>query len=268
MTNPPVINIIPSTANKTLYGHPKEGLIAETRILKVDHNNQKHTLYAKLYKTKHELLYEVIGYLIAHHLDLPQPKAFVTLLNQDDQRRLFNIQNPRTRQYPVWTTASLTGESAWFQYGHCSDALKKDLKKWFNFYGTVAFDDFVGNIDRNLTNLIRESSGKYHLIDHGKLFGGRTYKAKKIQASEFTQNLLGEACLPQSILNQQGKNPVLKIAQHASRHADAFEKSKPELYFWWSRLAKGHERKIYHYLSERSKIETHIIQRKYRLLAI
>ncbi|WP_319557929.1 hypothetical protein [Thiomicrorhabdus sp.] len=268
MIESPVINIINESIPKTLYGFPKEGIIAENRIIKVGDGATKQTLYAKLYRTQYELLYEIIGYLIAHHLELPQPKAFVTLLNQDDQRRLFNIQHPKTNKYPVWATESLTGESAWFHYGHCSDALKKDLKKWFNLYGTVAFDDFVGNIDRNLTNLIRESSGKYHLIDHGKLFGGRTYKTKKVHANEFTKNLLGEACIPAQSLRRQEKSPILNIAQHASRHADAFEKSKPELYYWWSRLAKGHERKLYNYLSERSKIETHIIQRKYGLLAI
>lgn len=264
-----VIQIISNEAAKTLYGSPKEGVTAENRIIKVTHNNRKLTLYAKRYERKYELLYEIIGYLIAYHLNLPQPEAFVTLLSKDDQIRLFNTQNPTTNNFPVWTTTSIDGESAWFEYDRCSEVLKKDLNKWFNFYGAIAFDDLVGNIDRNLGNLIRKSSGKYYLIDHGMIFGGKTCKMKKLSADEQTKNILSESCVTWNNKRQQSKkNPILHIAEHASQHSEAFEKSKQELYFWWSRLAKGHERKLYYYLHERSKIETHIIKRKYNLLTI
>nr|BDD47003.1 hypothetical protein 11 [Piscirickettsiaceae bacterium] len=265
-----VIPIIPTQNNKTLYGKPKEGITATTRILKVDHLSKKQIVYAKLYRHKHELLYEIIGYLLAHHLNLPQPKGFILLLSPQQQTELFGIVNPTTTQYPVWATTRIDGESATYKYKHCSQALKKDLQKWFNLYGAIAFDDLVGNIDRNLGNLIRESSGQYQLIDHGNIFGGHSSRSKHLCPHEETRNVLYEYCLtqPKSHQSQQRKDHRIRIAEHIARHSQAFEESKEELYFWWSKLAKGQERKLYNYLHTRSHIDTHIVKKKYNLLAV
>ncbi len=267
-----VVGIIAENSTRNILSIPDDGLSATNRVLSVEHNGKSLILHAKLYFRRYQVLNEIVGYLLAHHLNLPQPKGYLLLLSPDEQKSKFNIQGQPKNTRPVWATESLDHKSAMYHFQRCSKALRDDLAKWFNLYGTVALDDWIANIDRNPGNLLRQSSGKYHLIDHGKLFFGHSIRSNYIHERNESSNFLEQQCLKSHVKNK-GKNESLKfhhqqIASHAVRQSEAFNLAKSEILFWTSKFAKGHERKIYKFLSSRCDEYNHIIQQKYHLLAV
>lgn len=267
-----VIPIIPKNNVLDLLAQPKEGVSAQIKILNVQHNDQTLSLYCKLYRTKMQLLNEIIGYLLAHHLKLPQPKGYVLLLSSEEQVKYFGIQNPQTSTFPVWATEKINGKSALFEFQHCTSVLKKDLFQWINFYQVISLDDWIGNEDRNIGNLVRTGAGKYQLIDHGDLFSGYPLRTPHLDKALPSQNKLQAFCLKERI----GQRNTLqtqtyhhsKIGGHAVSHQAALRDAQKEIFFWWDKLAKNQESKLYNYLYNRGKTHDHIVHKKYNLLPV
>lgn len=255
-----------------LIAQPKEGISADIKILNVQHNDQTPSLYCKLYTTQMQLLNEIIGYLLAHHLKLPQPKGYVLLLSSQEQTKYFGIQNPKTSTYPVWATEKIDGKSALFEFQQCTTALKKDLFQWVNLHQVISLDDWIGNEDRNIGNLIRTGAGKYQIIDHGDLFNGYPMRSPYLDKTQHGFNKLQAFCLKEQV----GRRNKLKtqayhhnrIGGYVANHQAALLNAQEEIFFWWDKLAKGRESKLYNYLYNRGKPHDHIVHTKYNLLPV
>lgn len=267
-----IIEIISPNSIKTLLGIPNDGISSTMRIVSAKTQDNTKFLYLKLYNKQHQLLNEIIGYILGFYLDLPQPKGYVLLLSKSEQTKIFGISNPKTDTYPVWATEQIDGKSASFIYTRCSTILKDDLSKWDKLYNTIAFDDLIANIDRNLGNLIRVSSGQYQLIDHGMLFNNHSIRSHHIDCKTINHNRLYQSCLKQRIKQHSNQSTKkihhVEIGASARNHSTAIYKAMPEILFWTKRLTPGHERKLYKYLATRSKINDHIVMKKYKLLII
>lgn len=269
-----IIKVIPKGNIKENLGCPAEGCTASVKLLKIRDGDQEKKLFVKLYPRKMQLLNEIIGYLLAHHLGLPQPNGYVVILSKHEQEKFFGIDNPKTSTYPVWATeAVLDGDSLLYLYKNCTATLKDFLSRWEYLYATISFDDWIGNEDRNIGNLILSHSvNNVLLIDHGNIFDGFKVRRSKLDRRRYSQNKLQAYCLKERIKRKSKFNTLREhysgIANHIPTHSEAFEKAKKEIFYWWSKLAKGHESKLYNYLYHRGNPNAHIIHNKYNLLEL
>ena len=64
------------------------------------------------------------------------------------------------------------------------------LNNWPHFPSLIAFDDWIGNIDRNIGNLIFINKNNVAIIDHGRLFGVINWLVENINADINCNNIM------------------------------------------------------------------------------
>ncbi|WP_252715986.1 hypothetical protein [Acinetobacter guillouiae] len=153
--------------------------------------------YVKLFpadvRTK-ELINESFGFLLAGTVNLPQSnraaliKLDVSEFSIDTSNDSFASDNGFVYG---WVTSSLGGDNlrkTFFKNypDHTtSDEAQKlmiFLNNWSHFPSLIAFDDWIGNIDRNIGNLIFINKNNVAIIDHGRLFGVENWLIQSINA--------------------------------------------------------------------------------------
>lgn len=64
------------------------------------------------------------------------------------------------------------------------------LSEWDYFSNLIAFDDCVGNCDRNPGNIIFLGKNNMAIIDHGLIFGGSNWPIDGLEHADNFQNLM------------------------------------------------------------------------------
>lgn len=138
-----------------------------------------------------EIINESFGFLLADAASLRQStraaliKLNVTEFPIDTTTDSFAATNGFVYG---WVTASLGGKDLKKMYLNNPSDISSDeeqqilsvLRSWPNFKALVAFDDWVGNIDRNIGNLIFIKKDDIGVIDHGQIFGVIDWQHEKI----------------------------------------------------------------------------------------
>ena len=89
------------------------------------------------------------------------------------------------------------------------------LGSWSNFKSLVAFDDWVGNIDRNIGNLIFIKKDDIGVIDHGQLFGVIDWQHEEIDPNINCRNWMLNAFKAQYngvMIHPAIYQPILDVA--------------------------------------------------------
>lgn len=123
---------------------------------------------------------EITGYVLANRFGLAQPAPACVI--RAPLRQLALSSAPRRHgswlrvltkcrdTWPAFCTQAIQSPTPWHHYGgSLSEALIQDLRNWPDAAKTMAFDEIIANLDRNLRNLLRIGPGQYALIDHGRL---------------------------------------------------------------------------------------------------
>lgn len=180
------------------------GISAKTYLATVQWpDGQVIDSYVKLFpadvRTK-ELINESFGFLLAGTVNLPQSnraaliKLDVNEFSIDTSNDSFASDNGFVYG---WVTSSLGGENlrkTFFKNfpHHITNAeaskLMIFLNNWSQFPHLIAFDDWIGNIDRNIGNLIFINKNNVAIIDHGRLFGVENWLIQPINAALNCEN--------------------------------------------------------------------------------
>lgn len=207
-------------------------------------------MYAKIYSLKgtdRSIFNEILGYLMAHALGLPQPKhACIALVPTEKLRKdmagcaLNSSLNNEVFQhdvFPVFCTSKIDKSKTAFQYNDFVEAVASELAKWPDMGKAVAVDNTIANIDRHVNNLVRTGVNKYHLIDNGILVNGNGWQPSDLKPNEaFANKLL--------IISEKLMTPgqTAKITGSAidacDDHADALNNINTELRYWINNLYK------------------------------
>lgn len=244
---------------------PEDGISAETRVASIDLPSQGITeCYVKTYPTLKEVFNEITGYLLAKSLSLPcAPSAAVIVVPWHLSNYHPALENPLARL--SWVTTSIPGanpSTIWnFNGKGIPDDFLDDIKLWDKRHHTVAKDDWTGNIDRNIGNLLRIGKGKYVLIDHGQLYTHPRWLGCSLNHT-----------LPNPINKLQiilwGGQAVPKmdagaIVHYSKEHRIAFLRIKDELHWWATELLSNMDRSFaLNYIEQRalsaaSRLGTH-----------
>ncbi len=171
------------------------GISAKTYLAEVQWpNGEVIESFVKLFpvntRTK-EIINESFGFLLAKSARLRQTtraaliKLDVSEFPIDTKTDSFAAANGFVYG---WVTASLGGKDLKKMYlnnppniaANEAQQIMSLLGSWPNFKALVAFDDWVGNIDRNIGNLIFINKDDIGVIDHGQIFGVIDWQYEKI----------------------------------------------------------------------------------------
>ena len=109
---------------------------------------------------RHELIREVVCNLLAQAIGLPVPYCFVV---ESEQQHLEDVTKTKH-----WFATQYFGASSYRHVVRSNLMQTMDLTKWPHFLPSIAFDTWIGNQDRTMTNLLFEGRNRYSLIDHGE----------------------------------------------------------------------------------------------------
>jgi hypothetical protein len=68
------------------------------------------------------------------------------------------------------------------------EAVCKLLKNWSGLYDTIAFDEWIANIDRHTGNILFDGRSRVWLIDHGHCFTGPEWQASHLDPTKSFPN--------------------------------------------------------------------------------
>ena len=190
------------------YHAPVHGGVGEgTHLAQMRLNGEILRCVVKIYPaSSHGIFNELLGYCLARSLGLPQPRhaalAFVPVAALPERPAWIASGEP---EWPAWVTEWVPKKSIkpWFDQmkgavenppdRKTKKALRRiaaDLRKWRLAPSVCAFDDWTGNPDRNMGNLIRMGRGSYVIIDHGCLFAAKPWTRTPPGFDVQTRNLL------------------------------------------------------------------------------
>ncbi len=207
-------------------------------------------MYVKIYSLKgtdRSIFNEILGYLMANALGLPQPKhACIALIPTEKLLKdmaggaLNSTLNDEVFQhevFPVFCTSKIDKSKTAFQYNDLVNAIASELAKWPDMGKAVAVDNTIANIDRHVNNLVRTGVNKYHLIDNGILVSGDGWQTSDLKPNESFVNkllLISEKLMTPSQAAKIKGNAITACDQHA----DALNNINKELKYWINNLYK------------------------------
>lgn len=201
-------------------------------------------MYAKIYSLNgadRSIFNEIIGYLMAHALGLPQPKhACIALIPTDKLRQdiLNGSLRPNLDQevfqrevFPVFCTSKIDKSQTAFQYHNCVKAVASELAKWPDMGKAVAVDNTIGNTDRHTNNLLRTGINRYHLIDNGILINDQGWQISDLKPDKNFINkllLISEKLMTSTQYRKIKGNAIVACNEHVS----ALHQIDAELRYW------------------------------------
>lgn len=205
------------------------------------------------------LFYEILGYTLAHYLQLKQPdRAAVVIV---PIQKLLDVGAglpewiPEGTEYmPAFCTVEAPVRSIRYIY-NTDDLLRSKyaeiFKKCGSWYACVAaFDEWLANNDRNGGNILMLSDSVYSIIDHGRLFDNKHPNVKRHTKDLISQNLM------KLVIEEKGAErdiDVLKngmtIASH--KHSSATKNSEAEIKQWIERFQSIDEEVVLRFIKDR-----------------
>ena len=237
--------------------------------------------HCKLYpqgETERGLINEIIGYLYAHALNVPQPQT--AFLAQIPRKHIANtnkfgkdhwLNQNNDLNLIAFCTASLTGKTAAMSYNiqdqHHVQILLDELIHWNDCPNTIALDENIAHVDRHLNNLIRLNRNSFAVIDNGILASEHSsnWTVSELDADKRYRNRLSENI---DMVNSDQSSPVKKRSIIASeRHRVAFAQVLDEMTYWTNCLLTEKEGKAFtQFLIQRTENTTWILTQRYEQL--
>lgn len=158
-------------------------------------------LFPKEIRNK-ELINESFGFLLAETVQLPQSKRAALIKLSIDE---FPIIDTAHDSFALdngfvygWVTSSLGGNNLRKTFLKSLPHVTNDeaenlmifMNNWPHFPSLIAFDDWIGNIDRNFGNLIFIGKNEMAVIDHGRLFGVENWLEADIDPQLHCNNIM------------------------------------------------------------------------------
>lgn len=205
-------------------------------------------MYAKIYSFKagnRSVFNELIGYLMANALELPQPKyaciAFIPtsqLIKNIPNGALNESLNAEVFQnniYPIFCTSKIDPSQTAYQYYNCVEAVAQELAKWPDMGKAVAMDNTICHTDRHVNNVLRTGVNKYYLIDNGILIDTDGWKIKDLEPNTHFKNKL--LYLSEHLMTE---NQFTKVKGEAilacDNHTHALTQIISEIKYWINAL--------------------------------
>ncbi|WP_347019493.1 hypothetical protein [Acinetobacter calcoaceticus] len=188
-----------------------------------------------------EIINESFGFLLANSANLRQSSR-AALIKLDVSE--FSIDTStdsfaQTNGFVYgWVTSSLGGKDLKKVYLKNPQEIAKDeaqqiislLDSWPNFKSLVAFDDCIGNIDRNIGNLIFIKKDDIGIIDHGQIFGVIDWQYESIDPTFNCTNCMLNAFKAQyngTVIHPAVYQPILDVA---ARNSSFYDKDKVDIH--------------------------------------
>lgn len=232
------IEVLPESKLANIYNRVGEGQMAETYVTAIVWSDGTiRRSFLKLFPKERWLgpLNEITGYLLASACSLPLPShAGILKLPpnavewQDNYLPYAFVVSEAPGKTPT-TLLRITDEVT----REHIEVILRLLKEWPKLNHTVAFDDWVANVDRNLQNILIDGPGKIVLIDHSNMPIDIVWHAAQLNPAGAYRNILATLLK----IGQNGTLPQKReIAVAANDHLTAYNKVVTELHFWWDQI--------------------------------
>ena len=221
-----------------------DGAIGNTHMASVNWGDEAADSWVKIYKkdAPRSLINEMIGYVLANALKLPQPKhaalmpMYLDKLDVKVAEQLSDIDIYRGYTY-AWVTTH-AGENKRQLVTNNSPVLElflEELANWTMLESMIAFDYWLVNNDRHIGNLLQLPDTTFTLIDHGETCGGREWNIDTFQKLYLSARASHLDTLQRRYRKQDLFTPIeiLSNLTHAKEsHQKALETAEPELLHW------------------------------------
>lgn len=234
-------------------------LITETHNLEPVHladielSGRVQRMYLKYYPDPTEgsghrgMINEIIGFVLAERLGLPQPKTacLVNCKSKVLHRLLPDKFHNDESEVTLWGVEAIDGKTPaqHFNLASHTDALLTELFAWKGLEETISFDDWLANTDRHQNNLIRTKKNRYHLIDHGWLFGGMkwTDRSLKMKNQTFKNQLEILTRTDDTKKEEDRRNKRCFISE---KHEGAYQAAEQELKYWFDLMLNSKDAEL------------------------
>lgn len=222
-----------------------------------------------------ECINEISGWLIARACALPvASSAFLAPIRVGDLPDCMAVRQRSTTPGEVlyfFCTSEISRSQAIGIIAN--DTLLEEQASWAHCQATIALDEWLGNADRHLGNLVRQSKNTFALIDHGQLLR-RADVPPWWHADELPTltNTLMSNVLHHNVYHCRNISaaPVVnaafeKCADNAQQQGQNMRQALHEISFWCSALAPGHSAAWLHFLHERTKHARELLAQRFRV---
>lgn len=218
-----------------------------------DDQGQAHAVYLKAYRPNtHSLAGEVVRWTLGAPLNVAQPaRAWLCQVPAAMLTALWPEVDWAAEWeddlVPGFATAMLTGATPATPIGGLLDpTVRAQLLQWPGLAATVALDEWGGNDDANLSNLIYlpqdDGRAAFATVDGGRFLGGDVWTVESLRAlrpdspSARRVSKLGYAAWG-ALPSAAAIGAVLTAAQG---HAPALEMTGAYLYYWLYEILDNH----------------------------
>lgn len=161
----------------TSYGPESEGADCETHKVSVRYIGGSCTAYLKLYKDHRKIVAELAASQLGRALGLNIPKPFLVIVDPgmipadqssfDQTGTLLAFASAQAGKAPVSFNRLINSVST---------GIHQLLLDWKGLNSTIAFDEWLANVDRNPGNILFNAEDKsFWLIDHGQALTGSNW---------------------------------------------------------------------------------------------
>ena len=254
------ITVLPSSAYLTTHELITEGQMGVTRKISVEWDDGSlKKCYIKIYQPQErarKICNELTGFVIARALGLVQPEAAALMpLSSDfynDYVGISDLDHPNKIIWAWLTTECGSSVKGSFHLNvqdkeiQANPHLQGLLRQAFKFVcdqkslpDLIAFDDFTGNDDRNIGNLVIVGDGQLGIIDHGEILG-RIDWLKDYSQLDKNQHFGNVLLLILKSLHDVAAFPIQHKAVVASeQHQMAYISVQNILKTWWNNILEA-----------------------------
>lgn len=251
------ITILPSSSYITTHELVTEGQMGVTRKASIEWDDGTlKKCYIKIYQPEdrsRKICNELTGFILAKALGLMQPDGAALMpLSPEFYADFAGIKDLNSSENTIWawlTTECGSSVKGSFQLNaqpvspaaaqRFQESLLNAFKLVCNHQSLpelIAFDDFTGNDDRNIGNLVIVGDGKLGIIDHGEILGRIDWlgDCSQLDKHQYFQNVLLKILMRQ---NDIAIFPVKHKAVLASEsHQAAYISVQEQLKIWWKNI--------------------------------
>lgn len=249
-----VIKLLQPTAFRTFKGWVSQGNVNPVFVASMsidnDGNRTLQDVYCKLYPftdNDRSLFNEIVGYLMANALQIPQPShAYVVLMRCKDI--LANNNNHLSdnwvallqteEYYPIFCTTKIDKSQTAFDFHGLTPSLISEMSQWKYLPNTIAMDNTIAHTDRHLNNILRTGTKAYHIIDNGRLAteDGTPWQVANLDSCKDYTNKLW--IISEQHMQKSWKNITSQIMRACTEHPKAVALCLDELNYWIKTLYK------------------------------
>lgn len=192
------------------------------------------------------LINEISAYLIGKAMGLNQPEyAFIALIEPNKINPAIDFSDIHDewikQENPIclFCTSEIIGETALFKMGALNKTNEKTekiinkIKNNKDYEKLILFDEWIGNIDRNVNNFIMDNNDKIFVFDHDRLIvsDGRWKKEDLVIDKNYEPHCFLALTTPT-------KNEISKIVLSSQKEElkNQFNWIKNEIEFWVKEL--------------------------------